>query len=1419
MRLRSTPPGPGHGGRLGHSAARLVTAVVLGFASVIVVVPSVASAAGAITLDKSSSGSVLLGGAADFTLTASNPAAPPIQQYNLSYSDTLPPGVTYVPGSTSPSSFGEPDVFTAQVLVDGKPYDQQTLVWSNVADLTPGASTALSFSATVPAVLYPIGSTLTNDGSAFTSSDPREVPEFDGKGQWVPGSETVSASDSADTTVTAIKISKAVGVAGEGTPEGELLRGVNDHQTVYALTVTNNVVGGTTDVLVADYIPAGMEFLGCGGDDFNSKPEYPGASNKVNVVSGCAKPTSVETVESPFGYPAGVYTRVTWKIADLAPGDKRVLRYGAGIPQRSNTMDFAGGTPATDGAQAANLNNNTGASTVETESELALKNFATVVGAFDGKDVGDVATATVTAEDLRIVKSVSPTNFVQDGIATYRLVVDTSEYANADGLVITDEMPAGLCPLRWSDPNYKPAIAECDTTQGADPTNAAMSGVIQNIDGSFNLTFTPDATSLDANGHVVITYQALMRRSYDTRASGPTSAQDTFTNHVKITGETTPPEEVQAPDTSTQKVSDTSSATIRSEGPQLTKLRMPNASPMTCSKDVGDYADSFTDENPFTEGDRVCFLLQVTFPEGVDTRNAELTDFLPNNLTYESSMVLSGAGLVSGQSPASPTNYVTLTLGTGDPRVVPRGSVFDLVVSAIVTKPPVLSSPPKALDKQNLAKFRYTNTGGESESLRSSVSLPLGPPPPIGITKGVQSVNAKVIDDGSTPGNVDGSTVRGGDKVTFRVDLQNLSKPGEINADPIGSPDVWDVLPTGIDCAAISAISDSGACYNAGDPSRPNVKGDSTSSVIRWQLPAGYVLNPQAFGKLTYTMAIPTTVSVSARFDNTVAVASYRSATNIGDGKGAVHNPANNVDADVPIAQVDVPPARDISYVVVPDTVLTKANVTDITEVGNNASQAVIGETITYTISGRLPARTSVYNGVLVDPMPAGIVFVGPATAFFSATGTAPAADPLPTGVTLNPGDGRLSFGAAYTNASNTDQLFEVRIPGRMDTASGNTHGTTLTNTATFTSDTAETGGTPITPRSATSDVTVVEPQPTLAKTRVPSAASVAGGTTLTYTLTATNAAGRPPLHDTVVVDCVPTGLTVGTITPTNPAVTVVPGGCAAGAGTSITWAVGDLAGGATKQLAYPATITGAAGGQSYTNNATLTGSSLADGSNGTANERVYTGSGSQVVKVIGATVTKAATPTSLTIGQRGSWTVTVTLPANLDFYDSIVTDAIPAGFTVTGLTTDAVSCTGFATCPTLTTLTSSPPVPANGVAATVGWGVGDIAASGSARTITITYSATVADVAANAPGPPQGTRPATPRPTPPPTVGTSPTRAAPRAPPRPPSTRPARVPRRCGSSSPAWWWASRSATPHPTRARTSPTRWSRPTTAGSRAT
>src|ERR671914_546332 len=246
-----------------------------------------------ITLDKDAPGSVLFGDDSHVTLRAANPAGQPYG-YNLSFRDVLPAGVSYVPGSAP---------VDPRVIQDAPGTGQTTLIFENVSDLSPGSSYSLDYEVRHDTAEYGIGDSYLNQAGAYINEDPRFVPDFAADGTPL-GDFTGSATDTASTQISAIEIEK-----GEPSPEGELLRGAHDHQTVYTLTVRNNGIEPTTALTVEDWLPAGLEYLGCGtADNTTDAPTNPAASPEEYAGSGplnpgnapaapeCQTPDLVETV-------------------------------------------------------------------------------------------------------------------------------------------------------------------------------------------------------------------------------------------------------------------------------------------------------------------------------------------------------------------------------------------------------------------------------------------------------------------------------------------------------------------------------------------------------------------------------------------------------------------------------------------------------------------------------------------------------------------------------------------------------------------------------------------------------------------------------------------------------------------------------------------------------------------------------------------------------------------------------------------------------------------------------------------------------------------------------------------------------------------------------------------------------------------
>ncbi len=481
--------------------------------------PAFAGASGTPDLQLSGgpAASVLYGKQVPVDLTASVPAGQP-KGYNLAFRAVLPAGTSYVPGSAGTLD-GEPKIIN-NAPTSGK----TTLIWPNVDDLVPASSHTLSFkvayndtgSAGTPK--YDVGDLIPIDTRRLhLDRSPRRGRLLRQRRPDARAPIPTPATRSSRRTpqLTAIEVAKS-----EPHPEGEIPRGLHDHQTVYTLEVTNNGVNPTNDVSLEDYIPAGLEFLGCAGtpDHTTDAPTNPGSTDEYKgsgpidvahptAAELCVEPDLVETVDlDPDGIlgplPAGVYTHVKWNdIGDFGPDGTRTIRYGAAIPIRENTTDWTGAVPNTTGQQTANLDNNSGP---ETYDEQPLLNGAIVAGTYQapakpGKAVSDEGTLLRTAEDIAIQKSNDLGSLNQGDITKWTLDLQTSEYRTVDDVVINDTLPNGLCPL--GDRNYENPVdtkAECDPVAGKTPS-PDYTDVNEQANGTYAISW--DKSTVPALAH------------------------------------------------------------------------------------------------------------------------------------------------------------------------------------------------------------------------------------------------------------------------------------------------------------------------------------------------------------------------------------------------------------------------------------------------------------------------------------------------------------------------------------------------------------------------------------------------------------------------------------------------------------------------------------------------------------------------------------------------------------------------------------------------------------------------------------------------------------------------------------------------------------------------------------------------------
>jgi uncharacterized repeat protein (TIGR01451 family)/fimbrial isopeptide formation D2 family protein len=1300
-------------------------------------------AGAAITLQKRAPDSVLLGNTSRVTLHAANAPGEPYA-YNLSFRDVLPAGVSYVPGSAPV----EPTI-----VADRPATGQTTLIFPNVSDLSPNADYDLTYEVAhrvspSAGALYDVGDSYVNSATAYANTNPRIVPAFSATGAYVPPSgagqtplESNGGTPSTATTrIAALEIEKT-----EPSSEGEIVRGVHDHQTVYTLTITNNGERTTTGLTADDYLPAGLEFLGCGEDDHTSSAgtnlggaeEYPGAGpidapgNRPAGLTDCVQPASVETaLVDPDGtgpLPEAVYTHVRWtNLGALAAKGTTTIRYVAAVPLRENTTSWSTSGATTGGAvpsassleQGSNLGNNSGP---ETRDEQRLENLARTSGVYRGdeapaaqKAVTAETTLVRTAEDLAVEKSVDHPEIAQNDVSTWSMRFRTSEYRSVSGMRVTDTLPDGLCPLGTTNlEGGTPAQAstECDPVAGQTPS-VPYASADEQADGSWTIAWDlPDMTPSD---DYVLTFPTRTRPSYQQNfvddADNPVRAGDSWSNrvHVDATDHRIcapgasdcsggSPTRVDGDGPDSRAVVDDSAATQTSGGISIDKTVLDPTTdgaptPVSCAANAGD-AGRFVDETTpgytappqYGPGDRVCWKLRANFSSKVSAGSPVIRDFLPPGMRYEAGSARETAADNVPQALAVDDSAAAdgvLSWNLADVDTANR--IFEWTFSTIVDEDTVgAGSTPGALTG-NLMKLSYENTDGRSFPLRDQVDAQRTDAI-LGLTKAVTTVNGTA--NPNTSGDFAG--VKAEDDVAYGVTLRNTGTSDATRAV------VWDDLPAGLTCAAVQGmISDGGTCAAI-----PLGTGDRITWSPGVDVPVGGTTT------LTYTLRIPADVAPRETFQNHAGIVQYERVANVA-GESFVYVPATNIDTT---RTPNAPRADDTAVVSTPDVAVAKSVVaTSVTESGNTGTQATIGERIDYRVRITVPRGTTLYGAPrMTDALgDRQILEATPAPAVSQAGGTPAGTAPQ---IAASGTDLLVDFPDGYDNsAGTTDAVFTVTFSTRVADATApvnaNRRGQSVLNTASFAWNGRTGAVTP--PNIGSVSTPIVEPNLAVAKTAGTVAApgtpvaQVKPGDVLRYTVTPSNATTGGNVttgHDVQVVDTVPVGLTPekvgGGAAADGDAVGVAAGtaGTWAAGPRTITWSLPTVAPGATAagvHRQYDARVDDPATAGSRLDNAVaITGTSLAGTSVGerTADSPYDTGyvrAAAYSVRLAGGTLSKGVTGGRDTVGDLVDYSVDYVLPGGLSFYDLTLIDTLPDGLAYDAAGGVEVTCVGGCSLP-----------------------------------------------------------------------------------------------------------------------------------------
>jgi uncharacterized repeat protein (TIGR01451 family)/fimbrial isopeptide formation D2 family protein len=1168
-----------------------------------------------LSLSESAPQTVLYGTDASVSLTAGNPSGGD-WGYNLSFEDVLPAGVSYVTGTTTPATVGDP-----QILLNEPATNQTTLTWSNVSDLSPGSSYTLGFQLAAatdtvagedpPPPYFLPNDSYTDSSSAYVNSDPRYVPLFAADG--TPSNYTGSATAGGTTALSPLAISQS--------PSGAELRGVHDHQFVSTITVTNNDVHATDGISVTDWLPAGLEYLLCGQSDNTSDAptnpqtpespdEYPGSgliSGHTSSPANCLTPASVATEDTdPDGggeLPTAVYTEVQWTgLGNLAPGASLTLRFVTAIPIRANTMTWTNGAPSAPSLlQAANLDNNSGPETVDGTSltiyATATGNYTGALGESGSNPVAATGYDTILARDIITSKSVSDGAFTQGQVVTYTITVSTSEYRVSDGTTVTDTLPSGLCPL--GDVNYD-AHSDPQCTPNGDEPSPAYASVTENADGTFTIVW--DLGHMDNNATDTITFPAVDRGYYqaDDQDTAPTVGNDTLTNTEIAAGNlsvicgngdadcTDGDTGYISHDTpiTVDDVTATASASQSAAGPTLdvyVSQSVPEGA--TNCTGVTDWLSSSSTETDgypptYQKGDLICFQIDVSYPPGTDFKNPVVTDFIPPNSDYEA-----GTEATTGNNTADNVSFTQPASGElqwamGDELADPDGNLYESPDTLFEVQFGVIATadPPIGNDfqlTQDLAKLVTSNTEGTTFTDRGLVTYQLAAPI-VTLSKAVTSINGST--DGVTP---TGDTVRGGDEIGYTL---TVTSTGIVDAHDV---EVWDPLPAQIqDCASVTSIvPGAGNCVTVGG-----------ASVIEWPPDAVPDLGPGDSAQLSFTVQVPTDVGADEAFDNSAGVRSFLGANN--QGTDNPYYPENNIDPTVTSGDQNAPEADGSADVTSAGSVVTKSAVVTSTNTYGSASDATVGDTITYTVEVTVPHDTSFYGASLADPLGgqqdyvtgSGQVTLPDATVFdegSSAEGFTYAYNSGTNTVTL-------TFPTPYANATSTDQVVTTEFSVTVADVSANEINDQISNVATLSDHTST--GELVTASNSPVKTSIVEPD--VAITKTVSAAKIQPGGTNTFTIRVTNPTGTgvSTAWDIAGTDTIPTtpspGLTYVASSLTVAGPSSGPLATAGEAAGVVSWSIPELEPGQSVTITYqvnPPASDEMTTGESWTNTATLT--------------------------------------------------------------------------------------------------------------------------------------------------------------------------------------------------------------------------------------
>lgn len=1191
------------------------------------------------TMQVSKSASPTTGDAGDvitFTLTIQHTSASNADAFNLTLTDTIPAGMTYVPGSLDCTP-GTQDPTTC-IEAGGT----ITATWDTFLD--NGTNAIIRFRVTLDSNVTP-GQQFVNTGNIRWTGLPGDITIPQSPYNTLSTERTGNTSDpggaannyrasgSATVTVFSLSPTKSIvatseahtgSVAGtERVAIGEIVR--------YRLAV-RLPEGAAANFQLLDTIPNGLRFLndntakvafvanGAGISSTTITTTLPGCSglniigNSSVVTPTCPLPdeaVSASATTNNDTYNDG--TDVYFKLGDLTNADSDedqefiVVEFNALVDNISNNQAF---------------NNATGGSSATTRSN----NFTVRIA---GSQVGSASNPVSVRIAEPVIRDLTKTVITAPSDAgdtlVYRLTYSNSAGGNdaaaAFDIVLTDTLNSYL--------TFQ-SITGTTTSSNCGDTPSTFSG------GAVGQVVTGTVSCLNPGASATIIITARVNADAPAGWTIPNTATLTYTSLPGPNGTVSNPTGSSTPGSSGSATGERDGSNgvgglndyVSSSRAVTTTLSTPTIDKLEVSP------------AQYTIGQVVTYSIVVTLPEGL-TRDLVVFDDIPVGMAYVSHQVIatavgSGGLLTEDFAGTLPTPTVSAPGGNGNDLTLTFGDTITtddndpdnnrfLVRLAAVVLNVLTNQDGTALTNQ--ATVRYTNP-----NTNNTVNVNDPTPPTITVIEPVLALSKSILGMPSPPD--------AGGVITYQVVISHDAASHAPAYDVV----MTDTVPGGLTNPAIVGVSANGITPPSAEVSGGQWRVPNTADGT-FDLPQGAVVT------VTIQAELDSNVTPGQRITNT-AVLTWSSldgtvAEERHSGDGLLNSGGLND------YEVHASVGFDISGIAL-------AKALEGTSAAHTAgSDVTIGEIITYSLTTTLPEGTTP-GLVVTDSLPSGLAYVtGTATVDTSGfAGTVP----TPT-VTGGAGDGDdviLTFGTiTVTNDNNpANNSFIVRLQARVLDVPGNVGTnppgqTSLPNSAT---------ATVVSGPSATSNTvtaTVVEPGLLITKRFIPEQA--AANDTLTVTLVVTNT-GTSDAFDVIVEDPLPqakwTAISEGS-TPAGFSFAVV----SAPPTSTVRYSGGTVMAGQTLTFAFQATLTsGVSAGEVLTNTATVTQATTLPGADpGERDEPDVNASATLTVTAPDIALAKDDSLTSLVPGQTTVYTLTVSNIGGRDATGVVVTDTVPA--------------------------------------------------------------------------------------------------------------------------------------------------------------